>query len=116
MARGAILLPVNIAERHPAAPADTALRITVIIAILPVRGASTAIPSTAETRLAPAAAHQPMTMLTTAILMVHGSERMIRSISAQKLARFVRLPVKNTLTTPTRTVTANVTTAAQPFL
>ena len=59
MARGAIPLPVNTAERHPAVPADTALRITVIIAILPVRGASTAMHSTAEARLVPAAAHQP---------------------------------------------------------
>ena len=59
---GAILLPASTAERHPAAPVDTALRITVIIAIPPVRGASTAIPSTAEARLVPAAAHPPTTM------------------------------------------------------
>ena len=45
--------------------------------------------------------------------MVHGSERMIRSISVQKLARFVRLPVKNTPTMWIPTATANVTTAAQ---
>ena len=113
MGRGAIIRTASIAERHPAAPADTALRITVIIAILPVRGASTAIPSTAEARLVPAAAHRPMTMLTTAILMVHGPERMIRSISARKPARFVRLPVKNTPTMWIPTATANVTTAAQ---
>ena len=113
MVPGVIIRTASIAERHPAVPVDIALRITVIIAILPVRGASTAIPSTAEARLVPAAAHRPMTMLTTAILMVHGSERMIRSISAQKLARFVRLPVKNTLTMWMPTATANVTTAAQ---
>ena len=115
MGRGAIIRTASIAERHPAAPADTALRITVIIAILPVRGASTAIPSTAEARLAPAAAHRPMTMLTTAILMVHGRKQTMRSTSARKPARFVRLPVKNTPTMwiPTRMVSA--TTAAQQF-
>ena len=110
---GAILLPVNIAERHPAAPADTALRITVIIAILPVRGASTAMHSTAEAKPAPAAAHRPMTMLTTAILMVHGRKPMMCSTNARKPARFVRLPVKNTPTMWIPTATANVTTAAQ---
>ena len=113
MGHGEMLPPVSIAERPPAAPADTALRITVIIAILPVRGASTAIPSTAEARPAPAAARPLMTMPTTVILMVHGSERMIRSISAQKLARFAKHPVKNTQTMWTPTAMANVTTAAQ---
>lgn len=113
MGHGAMLPPVSIAERPPAAPADTALRITVIIAILPVRGASTAIPSTAEAKPAPAAVRQPMTMPTTAILMVHGPERMIRSISARKPARFVRLPVKNTPTMWIPTVTASATIAAQ---
>ena len=113
MAHGASIRTASTAERPPAALAGTPQRNTEIIAILPVRGASTAIPSTAEARLAPAAAHRPMTMLTTAILMVHGPERMIRSISAQKLARFVRLPVKNTLTMWMPTATANVTTAVQ---
>ena len=93
---GAILLPASTAERHPAVPADIPRPIMEITATPPVRGASTAIPSTAEARLAPAAVRQPMTMPTTAILMVHGPERMIRSISARKPARFVRLPVKNT--------------------
>ena len=111
---GAILLPASTAERHPAVPVDIALRITVIIAILPVRGASTAIPSTAEARLAPAAAHRPMTMLTTAILMVHGPERMIRSISARKPALLAKHPVKNTPTMWMPTATANATIAAQP--
>ena len=110
---GAILLPASTAERHPAAPVDIALRITVIIAILPVRGANTATPSTAEARLAPAAVRPLMTMPTTAILMVRGSERTIRSISAQKPARFVRLPVKNTPTIWIPTATANVMTAAR---
>ena len=81
-----------------------------------VRGASILTLSIAEAKPAPAAVRQPMTMQTTAILMVHGSERMIHSISAQKLARFVRLPVKNTLTMWMPTATANVTTAVQPFL
>ena len=110
---GAILLPASTAERPLAVPVDIALRITVIIAILPVRGASTAIPSTAEARLAPAAAHQPMTMLTTAILMVHGRKQTMRSTSARKPARFVRLPVKNTLTMWIPTATASATIAAQ---
>ena len=110
---GAILLPASTAERPLAVPVDIALRITVIIAILPVRGASTAIPSTAEARLAPAAARRPMTMPTTAILMVHGPERMIRSISARKPARFVKLPVKNTPTMWIPTATASATIAAQ---
>ena len=115
MVPGVIIRTASIAERHPAVPVDIALRITVIIAILPVRGANTATPSTAEARLAPAAVRPLMTMPTTAILMVRGSERTIRSISAQKPARFVRLPVKNTLTMWMPTATANVTTAARPF-
>ena len=115
MARGAMLLPVNIAERHPAVPVDIALRITVIIAILPVRGVNIPIRSIVARKPAPAAARRPMTMPTTAILMVHGPERMIRSTSAQKLARFVRLPVKNTLTMWMPTATANATTAVPLF-
>ena len=115
MVPGVIIRTASIAERHPAAPADTALRITVIIAILPVRGASTAIPSTAEARLVPAAARPLMTMPTTAILMVRGSERTIRSISAQKPARFVKLPVKNTPTMWIPTATASATIAVRPF-
>ena len=55
MDHGAILLPVNIAERHPAAPADTVPRTTVRIPIPRVRGASTAIPSTGVQKPAPAA-------------------------------------------------------------
>ena len=112
---GAILLPASTAERPLAVPVDIALRITVIIAILPVRGASTAIPSTAEARLAPAAARQPMTMPTTAIPMVRGQERTIRSTSARKLARFVRLPVKNTPTMWMPTAMESATIAARPF-
>ena len=84
-----------------------------ITATQPVRGASILTLSIAEAKPAPAAAHRPMTTPITAIPTVHGSERMIRSISAQKLARFVRLPVKNTLTMWMPTATANVTTAAQ---
>ena len=115
MGRGAIIRTASIAERHPAVPVDIALRITVIIAILSVRGASTAIPSTAEARLVPAAARRPMTMPTTTILMVRGQERMIRSTNARKPARLAKHPVKNTQTMWTQTATANVTTAAQPF-
>ena len=115
MGHGEMLPPVSIAERPPAAPADTALRITVIIAILPVRGASTAIPSTAEARLVPAAAHRPMTMLTTAILMVHGPERMIRSTNARKPALLAKHPVKNTPTMWMPTAMESATIAARPF-
>ena len=115
MARGAMLLPVNIAERHPAVPVDIPRPIMEITATQPVRGASILTLSIAEAKPAPAAVRQPMTMLTTAIPMVHGSERMIRSISARKPARFVRLPVKNTQTMWTQTVTESATTAAQQF-
>ena len=113
MVPGVIIRTASIAERHPAAPADIPQRSMVIIATQPVRGASTAIPSTAEARLVPAAARPLMTMPTTAILMVRGSERTIRSISAQKPAWFVRLPVKNTLTMWIPTATASATIAAQ---
>ena len=113
MGSGAIIRTASTAERHPAVPVDIALRITVIIAILPVRGASILTLSIAEAKPAPAVAHRPMTMPTTAIPMVHGPERMIRSTNARKPARFVRLPVKNTLTMWMPTATANVTTAAQ---
>ena len=109
-----MLLPVNIAERHPAVPVDIPRPIMEITATQPVRGASILTLSIAEAKPAPAAVRQPMTMLTTAILMVHGSERMIRSISARKPARLVKHPVKNTPTMWTPTAMANVTTAAQP--
>ena len=115
MVPGVIIRTASIAERHPAAPAGIPQRSMVIIATQPVRGASTAIPSIAEARLVPAAVRQPMTMPTTAILMVHGPERMIRSISARKPARFVRLPVKNTPTMWIPTATASATIAARPF-
>ena len=113
MERGAIIRTASIAERHPAAPVDTALRITVIIAILPVRGASTAIPSTAEARLVPAAAHRPMTTPITAIPMGAGQGLMIRSTSARKRAPLAEIPVRNMQITPTQTATANATTAVQ---
>ena len=72
MAHGASIRTASTAERHPAAPADIPRPIMEIIAILPVRGASTAIPSTAEARLVPAAAHRPMTTPITAIPMARG--------------------------------------------
>ena len=115
MERGAILPPVSTAVLQPAAPADTALRITVIIAILPVRGASTAIPSTAEARLVPAAAHRPMTTPITAIPMVRGCRTAKRSISAPRRARPAAILAMNTLTTPTRTAMESATIAAQRF-
>ena len=114
MVPGAILLPVSIAERPLAVPVDIALRITVIIAILPVRGVNIPIRSIVARKPAPAAARRPMTMLTTAILMVHGPERMIRSTNARKPARFVRLPVKNTPTMWMPTAMESATIAARP--
>ena len=113
MERGAIIRTASIAERHPAAPADIPRPIMEITATQPVRGASVLTLSTAEARLAPAAARLPMTMLTTAILMVHGPERMIRSISARKPARLAKHPVKNTPTMWMPTATASATIAAQ---
>ena len=92
---GAILLPASTAERHPAVPADTALRITVIIAILPVRGASTAIPSTAEARLVPAAAHRPMTTPITAILMEAGRNIPAVSTGAKPIAGTAAIRITN---------------------
>ena len=82
MARGAIPLPVNTAERHPAVPADIPQPIMEITASRPVRGASTAMHSTAEARLVPAAARQPMTMPTTAIPTVLGRKPMMCSTNA----------------------------------
>ena len=113
MVPGVIIRTASIAERHPAVPVDIALRITVIIAILPVRGANTATPSTAEARLAPAAVHRPMTTPTTAILMVLGRKPMMCSTNARKPVRLAKHPVKNTPTMWIPTATANVTTAAQ---
>ena len=95
---GAILLPASTAERHPAVLVGTPQRNTEIIAILPVRGASTAIPSTAEARLVPAAAHQPMTTPITAIPMVRGCRTAKRSISAPRRARLAEILAMNTLT------------------
>ena len=112
---GAILLPVNIAERHPAVLVGTPQRNTEIIAIPLAHGASTAIPSTDVQKPAPAAARRPMTMLTTAILMVHGPERMIRSTNARKPALLAKHPVKNTPTMWMPTAMESATIAAQPF-
>ena len=86
-----------------------------ITASQPVRGASTATPSTAEARLVPAAARRPMTMPTTTILMVRGQERMIRSTNARKPARLAKHPVKNTPTMWMTTATASATIAVRPF-
>ena len=93
---GAILRPASTAERHPAVLVGTPQRNTEIIAILPVRGASTAIPSTAEARLVPAAAHRPMTMPTTAIPTVLGRKPMMCSTNVRKPVRLAKHPVKNT--------------------
>ena len=78
---------------------DIALRITVIIAILPVRGASTAIPSTAEARLVPAAVRQPMTMPITAILMEAGRNIPAVSTGAKPIAGIAEQRTTTTLRT-----------------
>ena len=93
---------------------DIAQRITVIIAILPVRGASTVIPSIDARKPVPAAARLPTIMLTTAIPMVHGPARTIRSISVPKRALPVVIPAMNTLTIQIQTAMANATIAVQP--
>ena len=85
-----------------------------ITASRPVRGASIRIRSIAEAKPAPAAVRQPMTMPTTAILMVHGRKPMMCSTNARKPARLAKHPVKNTPTMWMPTATANVTTAVQP--
>ena len=69
-----------------------------ITATQPVRGASILTLSIAEAKPAPAAVRQPMTMLTTAIPMVRGQERTMRSTSARKRAPLAEIPAMNTLT------------------
>ena len=115
MARGAIPLPVNTAERPPAAPADIPRPIMEITATPPVRGVNIPIRSIVARKPAPAAAHRPMTMLTTAILMVHGRKPIMCSTNARKPVRLAKHPVKNTQTMWTQTVTESATTAAQQF-
>ena len=114
MVPGVIIRTASIAERHPAAPAGIPQRSMVIIATQPVRGASTAIPSIAEARLVPAAVRQPMTMPTTAILMVHGRKPIMCSTNARKPARLAKHPVKNTPTMWMPTAMESATIAAQP--
>ena len=104
-----------IRDRPPAAPADIPQPIMEITATQPVRGASILTLSIAEAKPAPAAVRQPMTMPTTAILMVHGPERMIRSTNARKPALLAKHPVKNTPTMWMPTATASATIAAQRF-
>ena len=111
---GAILLPASTAERPLAVPVDIALRITVIIAILPVRGASILTLSIAEAKPAPAAARLPTIMPTIRIATVRGFRTMRCGISAPRRARPVETPVMSMPTTSTRTAMANATIAAQP--
>ena len=113
MERGAILLPVNIAERHPAVSADIPRPIMEITATPPVHGASTVIPSIDVRKPAPAAVHLPTIMLTIRIAMVHGYLTVKPSISVPRRARLVATAPMSTQTTPTRTVTASATIAVQ---
>ena len=112
---GAILLPASTAERHPAVLVGTPQRNTEIIAIPLAHGASTAIPSTAEARLVPAAAHRPMTTPITAISMVRGCRTAKRSISAPRRARPAETLVTSMLTMWIPTATANVMIVGRPF-
>ena len=114
MGRGAILPPVNIAVLQPAAPAGTPQQSIAVIAIPLVHGASIRIRSIAEAKPAPAAARLPTTMLAVLRATVHGYRTMGFCISVPRRARPVAILAMNTLTTPTRTATADVTTAAQP--
>ena len=98
MAPGAILPPVSTAVLPPAAPAGTPQRSIAVIAIRQALGASTVIPSTGVQKPALAAAHRPMTMLTTAIPMARGYRTAKRSISAPRRARPAVIPAMNTLT------------------
>ena len=115
MERGAIIRTASIAERHPAAPADIPRPIMEITATQPVRGASILTLSIAEAKPAPAAVRQPMTMLTTAILMVHGCRTAKRSISAQRRARLAEILVTSMPTMWMPTTMGNAMTAGPLF-
>ena len=115
MERGAILLPVNIAERHPAALVGTPQLNTEIIAIPLAHGASTVIHSTAVQKPARPAAHRPMIMQITAIPTVRGFRTAKRSISVPRRARLAEILAMNMQTTPMRTAMESATIAAQRF-
>ena len=114
MERGAIIRTTSIAERHPAAPADTPQRSIAVTAIPLVHGASIRIRSIAEAKPAPAAARLPTIMPTIRIATVRGFRTMRCGISAPRRARPVETPVMSMPTTSTRTAMANATIAAQP--
>ena len=75
----------------------------------------TRIRSIAEAQRAAFAGIPVTPMPTTASNMGRGQITVIPSTNARKPARFVRLPVKNTQTMWTQTVTESATTAAQQF-
>ena len=81
-----------------------------ITATQPVRGASILTLSIAEARLVLAAARPLMTMLTTAILTVHGRRQMMFSTSAAKPAPFAAIARRSMAITriPTQTVFAMI--------
>ena len=80
-----------------------------------MRGVNIPIRSIVARKPAPAAARRPMTTPTTAILMVHGPERMIRSTNARKPALLAKHPVKNTPTMWIPTAMESATIAERPF-
>ena len=113
MVPGAIIRTISTAEQHPAALADTPQQNTEIIAIPSAHGASIVIRSTAVQKPAHPAAHLLMIMQITAIPMARGCRTAKRDISAPRRARPAAILAMNTLTTPTRTVTASATIAVQ---
>ena len=110
---GAILLPASTAERHPAVLVGTPQRNTEIIAIPLAHGASILIRSIDARKLAPAAAHQPMTTPITAIPTVCGFRTAKRSISVPRRARLAEILAMNMQTTPMRTAMESATIAVQ---
>ena len=114
MGHGAMLPPVSIAERPPAAPADTALRDTVRIPIPPAHGASILMPSTDARKPAPAAVHRPMITRTIVIPMGHGQKWMIRSTSARKRVLPAAILARNMPITEILMLMASATIAARP--
>ena len=114
MVRGPITRPVSIAAAQHAAPADTPQQSIAVTATRLALGASIATRNTDARKPAPAAACPLMTMPTTIIPTVRGCRTAKRSTSAQKRALLAVIPVMNMQTIPTRTATANVTTAVRP--
>ena len=108
-----------IAAPSTAAPRRAILAVTPLLTmertpILPVRGASIPIRSTAVRKPARPAAHRPMITRTIAILMEAGQNTMKRSIAERRLVLPAAMRVMSMATTGTPTRMASATIAAQP--